>query len=108
MALRTGDGNVSASNVNWVEVRVFDITERRNSCECNCRAILELTKEDDFGAAGLKLVAFTTITEEETLAADELVKRAADVLETLTEVCIVVATLKQLQALLNFFGFIEQ
>ena len=50
MALRTSDGNVSASNVNWVEVGVFGITERGSSCECNCRAILELTKED--GRAG--------------------------------------------------------
>lgn len=69
---------------------------------------LTTTTEDAFGAAELELVAFMTTTEEETLAADGLVARAADVLETLTEVCIVVATLKQLQALLNLFGFIEQ
>ena len=69
---------------------------------------LTTNSEDAFGAAELELVAFTATTEEETLAADELVARATVVLETLTEVCTVVATLKQLQALLNFFGFIEQ
>jgi hypothetical protein len=46
VALRTSDGNVSTSNVNWVKVGVFGITERGSSCECNCRAISELAKED--------------------------------------------------------------
>lgn len=55
-----------------------------------------------------ELVAFTTATEEETFTAEELLDTAAEVLTTLNEVCRVVATLKQLQALLSFLGFNEQ
>jgi hypothetical protein len=70
--------------------------------------LVDLTTPDVEAFVMAEVVALTTAEEEETFATDELVTTAFEVLATLTEVCIVVATLKQLQALLNFLGFIEQ
>jgi hypothetical protein len=71
--------------------------------------LVTLTAADAEVLDVVELVAFTTAAEEdETFAMDELAATASEVLATLTEVCSVVATLKQLHALLNFLGFIEQ